>query len=364
MIMESMKEKNRELNDSEINAGKYILDSTPQYVTIGAHYGCNAKCVFCLGGDYPRFTMRIYRELFEKKLSDVLKRADHVGYCGYGEILLMPEILEFLAYLNDTLPETQKVFTTNGIPLKPKICEYLIDGRYSVLISLHASNKELHRSLVGVSAFDQIIENIRYAVRLRKSQNRILHINLIFLLSSMNLHDLPDFIRLASRLEVDRVTCNYLTIFSPEQVKMSCYFQKDLTNSVFDESQELAEKLGITLVLPPRFNQAKHADDKQFCRDPWEFFYVETQGSVVPCCYAGDHIGYLNKDDFNNIWNAEGYISLRKGLIEDNPHEWCRFCCKYKKSNIDDIRAHITSRPETRKEITDYIEGYKNSTQV
>ena len=79
------KKENSVLNSYEIATGKIKLISTPQYVTIGAHYSCNAKCVFCLGGDFPSFDLKIYKELFEKKLGEVLKRADHIGFCGFGE---------------------------------------------------------------------------------------------------------------------------------------------------------------------------------------------------------------------------------------------------------------------------------------
>ena len=43
---------NNSLKKVEIEQKKLELKSTPSYITIGAHYGCNAKCVFCLGGNY------------------------------------------------------------------------------------------------------------------------------------------------------------------------------------------------------------------------------------------------------------------------------------------------------------------------
>lgn len=352
-------QKNKLLNDLEFDSKRVTLRSTPQYITIGAHYKCNAYCKFCLGGDYPEFTLKVYKSFFEKNLYDILKKAEHVGFCGYGEVLLMPDILNFLDYINQTLPDTTKVFTTNGTPLTPEIRERLTEGKYSVLISLHAANKELHKAILKINAFDKIINNIKKLIKLKIKNPPMAHINLIFLVTSRNIHNLPDFIRLAADLGVDRVTCNYLTIFAVEHIKLSCYFNKERTNDIFDEALELAKESGITLVLPPKFC-SKGTGDDAICRDPWDFFYVETQGSVLPCCFAGDHIGYLNKQDFEEIWNSDGYLRLRNGLIKGVPYEWCKYCYKYNASNIDDIRAHITFRPDTQKEIVEYFKKYKD----
>jgi len=344
------------LNRMEMKSQKVILQSTPQYVTIGAHYKCNANCNFCLGGDYPPFSLALYKNFFEKKLYPVLQRAIHVGFCGWGEILLHPEILQFLDYANKTLPDTIKVFTTNGIPLKPKVCDKFVEGKYSILISLHAANENLHQFLTRTKSFQKIIENIKYLVKLKKIEPS-LHINLIFLVTTMNIENLLDFVKLARELNVDRVTCNYLTMFNPQQIKMSCYFQKEKTIEMFEKAEELSKKLDMTLVLPPRFGNS--SNENTLCHDPWEFFYVENQGSVLPCCFAGDHIGYLNKADFEEIWNSDGYVRLRKGLLDNKPYTWCKYCYRYKPSNVDDIRSHITFRPQTQKMIIEYIKSHK-----
>ncbi|NLB35264.1 MAG: hypothetical protein GX817_05560 [Elusimicrobia bacterium] len=340
-----MKEKKRNI----------ILSETPSYITIGAHYKCNADCIFCLGGDYPDFSLEFYKSFFEKKLLDVMRAADHVGFCGMGEVLLMPKLLEFLDYVNrESLPDVTKVFTTNGTPLKAAVREKLTDGKYSLIISLHASEPELHDFLLGKKSFDLIIENIKELVALKKKKNSNLHINLVFLMTRHNMDNLPDFIRFASEIGAERVTCGHITIFNIDQLKLSCFLEQDKTNRILDEARKVAEEVSMDISLPLYFGEKD--DSPQICDDPWNFFYTEVQGSVNPCCNAGNHIGYLNEDSFEDIWNGEGYIRLRRGFIEEKPYKWCRYCARYKKSNINDIRSHVTFRPETRKEIMDYLE--------
>jgi len=59
-MKEALRDKNRLLSGMELDNGKRILKSTPQYVTIGAHFRCNARCIFCLGGDYPDFSLDVF----------------------------------------------------------------------------------------------------------------------------------------------------------------------------------------------------------------------------------------------------------------------------------------------------------------
>ncbi len=356
------KKENTVLNKFETTTGKTKLTSSPQYLTIGAHYSCNAKCVFCLGGDFPPFNLQIYKELFEKQLGDVLKKADHIGICGFGEILLMPRISEFLDHLDSTLPETTKVFTTNGIALTKEISKRLVAGKYSILISLHASNAKLHAEITGTTKYDQIISNIKELLNLRREQRPDMETNLVFIVTTRNIDDLPAFVKKAGELGVTRVTCNYLTIFEPFHLKMTTFFDKERTNKRFAEALDVAKNVGIELGLPPLYGcSGKQGDVKKpVCHDPWNFFYVETQGSVNPCCYAGDHIGHIDVQSFDEIWNGPGYTALREGLVSGDTHFWCKHCMKHDNSNVDDIRSHITFRPETQNKILKYIADNKN----
>jgi MoaA/NifB/PqqE/SkfB family radical SAM enzyme len=355
------------LNNREFQERKKILDSTPQYVTIGAHYGCNARCLFCLGGDYPPFSLDVYRNFFEPKLGNVLSRARFVGFCGWGEVLLMPGIGEFLDHINRTLPGVGKVFTTNGIALTEKISDKLLEGTYfdrsdvdpySILVSLHASNPQLHAYLTGTKAFERITRQIRYLTEQRKTRDARAHVRLIFIMTVINIGDLPSFVALAEQLGADEISCNYLSVFEPEQLKYSCFFQREKTNEMLARAEEMTRAMNVKISLPPLFG--KHEKGKDMCQDPWNFFYVETQGSVNPCCFAGDHIGYLNKDSFETIWNGEGYSSLRTGLVTGNIHQWCKYCYRFDPNNVNDIRSHITFRPETQPKILDYLRAHKD----
>ena len=345
---------NNSLKKFEIEQKKIELKSTPNYVTIGAHYGCNARCVFCLGGNYPNFSLKKYKEFFEPKIGHVLKKAVNVGFCGFGEILIQPEINEILDYLNKTLPRQAKAFTTNGISLNEAICQKLTDGRYDVMISMHAANAELHEKMTRTKKFNEIVNNIKRLVQLKKEKNSKISINMVFVITQENIGDLCNFIKFSKDLETDCVSANYLTMYEKDHVDMSVFWNKEKTNEILSQAEELRDKLSFSVNLPLKFQQYPKSENIS-CQDPWEFFYTEVQGSVNPCCLAGDHIGNLNDDDFETIWNSKGYKMLREGIVTGNIHNWCKNCLKYDKNNVNKLMAHITFRPETQKMLLEYI---------
>ncbi len=346
----SDREKNILLNNSEYNQGKITLASTPEGIGIGTHYRCNAKCVFCLEEKTNFFTLERYKKLFEPRLGRVISNARFVNFCGFGELLLMPEIEDFMDYVNKKIPEVNKIYTTNGYSLmNKKILERLTETKSAIGISLHASDSSLHRLLTNTDTFGQIVSGVKQLVSVRK-QKECPSISLIFLINTLNIEDLPDFIEFAANLGVDEVSCGYMTIFNPGHLELSCYFKQELTNENLRKAEECAQKLSLAIRFPPKFKQAP--SDRAFkCSDPWKYCYVENEGSVLACCYAGSNFGYLEYMDFEMIWNGADYKQLRRSLLNDSPHEWCRYCYKWRQDNVNDIRSHINSRPGFRDEI-------------
>ena len=73
---------NNLLNKFELLKGKKILKSVPTTIGVGAHFFCNANCIFCLGGNYPSFSFDRYKNFFEDKLSRILEKTLNVDFHG------------------------------------------------------------------------------------------------------------------------------------------------------------------------------------------------------------------------------------------------------------------------------------------
>jgi radical SAM protein with 4Fe4S-binding SPASM domain len=293
--------------------------------------------------------MGIYRNFFEQKLSRVISNARRIYYTGWGEVLLLPEIGEFLDYLNQHSPDTEKYFTTNGSPLTDDVIAKLFEGKYVLQISLHAADALLHSVLTRSNKFDQIEQQLRKIMKIRKERNlEFPFVALIFVINTLNIEHLPDYVDFAGSLGVNEVICQYMTAYNAEHVKLSCYFMRDTTNRMFDLAQERAQKLNLRLVLPPRFGVSPQKQDPGPCKEPWTHLLVNTNGDILPCCYAGSPIGNLKNQDFMSIWNGAAYVELRRSLLEHRPSAGCMNCLRFASINVNDIRSHITNRDVQR----------------
>lgn len=348
--------ENVALNHREFEERKLELRSTPRLVVLGTHNACNAKCVFCLESNYSRFNLQIYKDFFEAKMGPYIKNAEKVTFTGWGEILWIPGIEEFLDYINETIPDVEKIFTTNATPLRPSVIERIARSRYVIQASVHASNAKLHQELTLLeNEFDNVVANLTRLADARDAQPKggQLHIQLINVLNRRNIDDLPDFLRLARRLRVQEVRASHMTMHAPDHIDMSCFFDQERANRSIAEARRLADEMMkadpvLRVNLPPLYNRAAGdaPPSADICYDPWQNVYVELQGSVMPCCFWGEHIGNLEKgDELDAIWNGGVYKELRRGMGSADPHPWCRSCIRYSGWNVDNIYCHLTNRP-------------------
>lgn len=337
---------NNLLNKFELLKGKKILKSVPTTIGVGAHFFCNANCIFCLGGNYPSFSFDRYKNFFEDKLSRILEKTLNVDFHGYGEFLLMPGINKFLKYIDKKIPNQTKTFFTNGIALKK--VNFPKKSLYNIIVSLHASNKELHKKIVGVDKFDEIISNLE---RIQKQKN--IRISLCSILTKLNINDMENFVLLAKKLNVKNVTFKYMTIFKQKHFDLSVFFDKKLVNKNFMKVSKLAKQLEINVTLPCSFK--KYNKSVCVCPSPWDYFYVENQGNVNKCILADSHIGNLNKISFDEIWNSSKYQKLRENLFLQKPDNICKKCINYDRNNVNKLSSHITFRPNTYKKLLNYI---------
>lgn len=352
------REENVALNESEFAERRQELRSTPKLVVLGTHNACNAKCVFCLESRYSRFDLQLYKDFFEARMGSYIRNAEKVTFTGWGEILWIPGIEEFLDYINETIPEVWKIFTTNGTPLRPSVVDRLLKSRYVVQASVHASYAALHQELTLLEGeFDNVIGNLSELSRLRREKGlgAQLHIQLVNVLTRRNVDDLPDFVRLAERLRVPELRASHMTMYIPSHIDMSCFFDQDRANGPIAEAERLAAPLRaaagyrrMQISLPPLFDRAALTSppSTDVCYDPWQNVYVELQGSVMPCCFWGEHIGNLSQGaELDEIWNGPVYRELRRGMGEGDPHPWCRNCIRYSGWNVNNLYCHLTNRP-------------------
>ena len=346
-IINHLKNKdNSQLNHKEFNSQKVILNSSPRTIFIQAAGPCNSNCTFCSRpANYEFFNLDKHKERFSESLYPYISRAETLIFTGSGEFLLLPEAEGILDFFNDQFPHVEKQFSTNGSPLTRAIAEKIIKApsKFTIHVSLHASNPLTHRVVTRSENFTKVRENLKYLLKLRTDRSK-LEVRLIFVATTLNIDDLPDFIKLAADLGLDRVICYYNYIYVPAQKYLSCFFKQKTTNLILDRAQVLSRKLGMPIDLPPQFG-LKQYPATGVCREPWSQLMTDSQGNVLPCDASEDcNLNIVNAASFmDEIWNSDYYQSLRRSLIKGEANCF-QHCFRANPACVNDFSSHVIHR--------------------
>ena len=233
VYLTSARKQNIAVNDREVEEGKVALYSFPKSVFVQVAGPCNSNCVFCSNDkSYKLFNLDEFRKRFEDKLSLALLNAETIALTGSGEFLLLPDAGRIIDYFDKNFPHVDKMFSTNGSSLVPWVAEKIVNSpsRYTIHVSLHASNAALHKKLTQTDNFCKILGQVNNILKLRNAvKKQSPKVNLVFVATTLNIHDLPGFVRLAYQLKADKVICYYNHIYKSSQEELSCFFEQELT---------------------------------------------------------------------------------------------------------------------------------------
>ena len=363
-VLERQQKENLELNDREWQEGRIILASVPSVFFIQVHAACNADCIFCSRGtDYPLFRLDDYLARFGNQLAPVLRRARQIVLSGSGEFLGLPDAERILAYFNREFPHVDKYIATNASHLTPRMCDLIADSgsRYTLQLSLHASDAQTQKMMMRYDAFERVRENIGYLMK-RRGATGIPAVHFMFIMTTLNAEKLPDFIRWSKKMGADKVMAGYFYIYEAQQKYLSLYFKQDLANRCIDAARKVAEKIGMPIDLPHKFGQTGPQPDasglEARCREPWSQFMFSADGRVLPCDVYGKFEESLAEKSFMEIWNGPHYRAIRRELRAGTG---CfQVCPRRNPVGVNDWKAHVIHRPKEPQQIAkEYEEAMK-----
>ena len=74
---------------------------------------------------------------------------------------------------------------------------------------------------------------------------------------------------------------------------------------------------------------------------------VESDGNCRVCCFTSPHVGNLNEQSFEEIWNGEPLQKLRRSFLDGDPPEGCRTCFIFMQHQEQEERAALFYKPMT-----------------
>lgn len=331
-----LQKNNSETNLKEIQSRNIKLDSFPRRLVLELTNACNLNCIMC-GRDESDFAGNLFKFQYLEKLEPIFKYVEEVTLFGWGEPTIHPKFRDILEFLNKY--PVRKYFVTNGTTLH-RIKEYLFDYKVDIMaVSLDGATAKTNNAIRRKSSFDQIVSGLRTIVQHKKGEKtNYPYINFIFTLMRSNLNELPDMVDLAYDLGIEEVKAVYMTSFSESLKDEVLWNRADEVKSVFSETIERGDKLGIKVKLP--YIQGEDVAGDKFHKDclvGWRDFFIGADGYIRPCQSISRKMFHISRyDSFQEAWNSEEMVNFRS-VVNDHDEMWegCKHCYQSSHANCN-----------------------------
>ncbi len=292
---------------------------------------CNFACDHCQVTHWTRMTTRLTAERFTTILRQ-MPMLRQIKLQGMGEPLLNRHLIEMLEEAESGGGKRSVSIVTNGSIYTKSIASRLNSLRgTTIIISMDGATAETFEAIRVNGNFQKVVDNVADMVR-RRGRSVWPGIELQSVVTLRNAHELPDLVRLAKRLGVDKLTATtLLTDWGKEEMEgnigpIDISRQSPQTDRFIRESRTVAAEIGMSLSIEhgQRYSKANR------CPWPWTASYIAANGDVVPCCQIADSsvvkMGSVFDEPFANIWNNDKYRQLRRRIAGNDIPDYCRSC--------------------------------------
>lgn len=319
----ALKESNYLLAKEEYFSGNTLLHSLPLRATLQTTDYCNLHCIMCqIHSQRENHKLRqmpvsgfdcIVRELFPTLVE--------VHPSNIGEPLLSP----WFNYLCEKCKEYGVLLdiTSNGTMLNESTIISILPVLLDIKVSFDGIKKETFEKIRRGSDYDAITNNIKRFIQLRNSLSSKATITLQMTLFDFNYKELPEVIKFAKDIGVDKVKAYPVFSFSDDIDKVSFTNILDNYSEFRSQCVSLANEINLPLALaePPAKEDVLASNNlvHQKCRLPWAECFIDYDGAVYPChSHSFIALGDIFSDSGEKVLNSEYAQSIREGLVSDN----------------------------------------------
>jgi len=284
---------------------------------------CNAACVFCAAMTQASdFGGKITKQ----NALDYLSDAAEIGVKGVslisdGESTVVPwyeESIEWGAKCGLAIG-----VGTNGVRLKKKVLERILPHIAYLRFNFSAGDKGRYSEIMGLRGrdYDQVIENVRDAIEIKRKHNLPLNINMQ-MVTMPEFHDqiLP-LARLAKELRPDYLIYKHCADSKDATLGVD-YKKYDALYDTFMQAEAMSEP-GFRVVVKWSRLKDEGKRDYQRCYGPPFIMQISGNGLVAPCGqlfqekYRKFHIGNICNTRFKDIFYSDRYWEVMKYLASD-----------------------------------------------
>ena len=287
----------------------------PFSVSIEPTTSCNLSCTQCPSGlkQFTRPTGKMSLNLYKKIIGQIHKKIFYILIYFQGEPFLNESFFDFVKHA-----KSKNIYTatsTNAHFLDLENAKRTIEsGLDKIVISVDGVEQKTYEKYRKGGDLNKVLDGIENLVSQKKQlKSPTPYIIIQFIVFKHNEHEIDKIKAYWKKAGVNKVEIKTAQIYQVNE-------NIDLipTNKKFSRYIEQNDSFIIKGKLPNK------------CLRMWTSCVITWDGNVVPCCFDKDAdycFGDLKKEDFNLIWQNNGYKSFRSKILKSRKKiDICRNC--------------------------------------
>lgn len=288
----------------------------PRMVGIELSSGCNINCAMCFIQVLQRKKMLMPFET----VCRIIDNASDIGVpeiCLGGEPLLHKDLIKVIFYAKKR-KISHLYFNTNAVLLsEQKSLDILHSPLDTIQFSFDGASKKTYEKIRVGSSFDQVVQNIRRFIQLKKDLNKTKpKTSILSLYMRDTKNEIPEVFLMWKGLVDEVIIIPYGHVGNVENLSP----------------------------LPPRymdFKKIARTSCEEILKNKW--LMIHADGEVTVCCPDFEGVlslGNINKSRLENLFNSKTLTDLRnKHLNLDLEHvpDICKTCIRTNKTYLDEM---------------------------
>jgi len=314
----------------------YSEHKTPPHITFSPVTQCNLNCIHCISADtrkrvkqMPGFIKDKLKQLSESGQIKIMQ-SDYSGDIIFAD-QKYGGLLDYLISLN-----VPYAIDTNGNVMNTEVANKLLSSKMRRLnFSLDAGTAETYAAIrKGSIPLDDVFKNIDLFVQEKaKRIDHPLQVMVSMTLMKCNIREVCALIDRAKSVGVYLIGTVHTGIYDKKLRDESLYLHQELYNEYYDIIKSHAQKEGVHVHLPQKFENTLPREGHRYCKEPWRSAVLLGNGDVMACCVPGTLMGNLHETSLEEIWSSEKYQDFRLKVNSDNPPGPCNKCPMYRYEN-------------------------------
>jgi len=226
----------------------------PKELKISYDMECNYNCITCrdtIITNNPE-KMSLYENVYSPKIKKIIKNVEVITLLGSGDPLYSRYSRHFMNEAVKEKPDIKFLLCTNGFLMDEKnLTEIGIQNNIQgISVSVDAVNRETYKKILRTDAFDRVMKNIELMAEWKR-RGKIEWMTINFVVHLLNYKEMPDFVKLAQKLDVKA----YFTTYRPW--KTAGYHKKYKEVAVFEPKNKHYKEFA-EMLRNPVFKDEKH----------------------------------------------------------------------------------------------------------